>query len=531
MLKALIKKQLLETLALFGTKRRSKKTNSRIGMVILYIFVYLMMFAIFGGLSVMICKPMADLGLDWLYFSVMTAISLILGVFGSVLSTYAALYLPKDNESLLSLPIPSGMILLARMMTVYLLGFFFQSLVMLPALVCYFIVVKPAFSAAICAVLVYLLVSLLILTLSCALGFVVAAIAARVKRKSLISVFFTIAFLAVYFYCYTTAVSGLSNMLTHLAESASSIRSSAAVLYHLGRASLGWNSSFFGTAAVILALLAVTYLVMSRSFLSIATFKTGEKKAVFREDAIRSASVPAALLRKEARRLLGSPTYLINCGLGVLLMPIMAIVLLFKRGDVSETLMPILSMLRAEAFLPLALGAIVCMATCMNNSTAPSVSMEGRQIWVLQTLPVAPREIFKAKRRLQLIMTLPFAWLLTVVCIFIFPMDQSCQVLLLLMVSAFCTFMASLGLTLNLKLPRLDWVTEQQPVKQGMAVAIALFGGWILGTAIAVSGWFLLKIIPCWAILAGFTLLLIAANTLLIRWMNAKGAEIFAYLS
>lgn len=51
--------------------------------------------------------------------------------------TYPTLYAARDNEFLLSLPIPPGTILLARMTGLYLLTLFFQVLVLLPAGIVY----------------------------------------------------------------------------------------------------------------------------------------------------------------------------------------------------------------------------------------------------------------------------------------------------------------------------------------------------------------------------------------------------------
>ncbi len=52
------------------------------------------------------------LGYGWLYYALMGLLALAFGVFGSVFSTYAGLYQAKDNELLLSMPIPPRRILL-----------------------------------------------------------------------------------------------------------------------------------------------------------------------------------------------------------------------------------------------------------------------------------------------------------------------------------------------------------------------------------------------------------------------------------
>ena len=41
----------------------------------------------------------------------------------------------------------------------------------------------------------------------------------------------------------------------------------------------------------------------------------------------------------------------------------------------------------------------------MNFMTAPSVSLEGKSLWLLQSLPVEPWRIFRAKIRMQFLLT------------------------------------------------------------------------------------------------------------------------------
>ena len=61
-----------------------------------------------------------------------------MGVIGSVFNTYASLYQAKDNDLLMSLPIPALYILLIRVAGVYIVGLFYQLLVMIPTAIVYF---------------------------------------------------------------------------------------------------------------------------------------------------------------------------------------------------------------------------------------------------------------------------------------------------------------------------------------------------------------------------------------------------------
>ena len=53
----------------------------------------------------MLCVPFVDAGFSWLYFAVMGLMAIAVGIIGSVFSTYSTLYLAKDNDMLLAMPI------------------------------------------------------------------------------------------------------------------------------------------------------------------------------------------------------------------------------------------------------------------------------------------------------------------------------------------------------------------------------------------------------------------------------------------
>ena len=56
----------------------------------------------FFGMSFALCAPLAQAGMSWLYFAIMSLMAVFLGAFGSVFNTYAGLYAAKDNDLLLS---------------------------------------------------------------------------------------------------------------------------------------------------------------------------------------------------------------------------------------------------------------------------------------------------------------------------------------------------------------------------------------------------------------------------------------------
>ena len=82
----------------------------------------------------------------------------------------------KDNDLLLSMPIPVSVLMASRLLGVYLMGLMYSGVVLLPAVIVYWIVAAPSAAAVAGSILLVLLVSIFVLTLSCALGWVVAKI-------------------------------------------------------------------------------------------------------------------------------------------------------------------------------------------------------------------------------------------------------------------------------------------------------------------------------------------------------------------
>ena len=159
----------------------------------------------FTFLSLTFCGALSQAGMGWLYFLLMIGISIFLGAFGSVFNTYSGLYLAKDNDLLLSLPIRVRTIMTARLMNVYLMGTMYAATALLPALIVYWIVAGITVARIICGLLLFLMVTVIVLLLSCILGWVVAKISLRLKNKSFVTVLVSLLFIGGYYFFYFKA--------------------------------------------------------------------------------------------------------------------------------------------------------------------------------------------------------------------------------------------------------------------------------------------------------------------------------------
>ena len=520
MLKTLVKKQLMEIFRSYFYNAKTNKKRSTAGII-----AYILLFAalmiglggMFTGLSVSLCAPLTQAGMGWLYFALMSLLAIFLGAFGSVFNTYSGLYFAKDNDLLLA----------SRLLTVYLMGLMYSAVVILPAVIVYWVTVSTAPMALLGGVLLTALISIFVLTLSCALGWVVAKVSRKLKHKSFITVIVSLAGLAIYYFFVFKAQTAIEQLVANAAVYGEKIKGAAHPLYVFGLTGTGDVTAMLLSAAVILALFALTWTLLSRSFLQITTASGASGKAVYREKAVKRRSIDGALFGKELARFTASPNYMLNSGLGILLLPISGILLLWKGGTVVPLLNEAFTSQSGCAEVLLCTG--VCAIASMNDMATPSVSLEGKSLWLAQSLPVKPWQVLRAKLKVQLALTALPALVPLACMAFILPVTAALP-LVFAETLAYIAFSACLGLTLGVARANLTWTSELMPIKQSLAVTIALFGGWLY--AIVFAGLYLwqgwkLGAAAYLAIAAAVTL---AVTALLLRWLKTKGAQRFAML-
>ncbi|MGN0630064.1 MAG: hypothetical protein ACI4JN_01940 [Ruminococcus sp.] len=531
MIKALLKKQLMESFSWLYFNRKNGKKRDAKGIAVyslMYAFIFGILGYIFFQMSLILCEPLCGAGYGWLYFSIVSLVAVFLGVFGSVFNTFSSLYQAKDNDMLLAMPIKPYRILIMRLSGVYLMGLMYELMAMIPALIVWFMYGKVSIAGMIFSVILPFVLSLFILTLSCILGWVVAAVSSKVKNKSFITVILSLGFIAAYYYLYSQAYKMLSNIVANAEDVASGMKKFMYPFYHMGLAAQGNPLSMLIFTGIIAALFAVVYIILEHGFLKLATTNKGTKKVRYNEKRVKAANASSALLRKELKRFTGSPNYMLNCGLGIVIMLIAAAAILIKGGTLAEMLPKLYE--GAETIIPLIIAAALCMMTSMNDMTAPSVSLEGKNLWLVQVLPVTPWEVLKAKLKLHLLLTLPPAIVLTICTLVVFRPSVEFMFLIPAAVGAFIVTMALFGLFMNLKFPNLNWTNEIVPIKQSMSVAAALFGGWAVVIGLAVLYFLLRNIFSPAAYLGAASALLIVLSVLLFVWIKNKGSKIFAEL-
>ena len=450
-----------------------------------------------------------------LLIMMMPVLMVLAGFFFTVFAAQGVLFGGKDNDLMLSLPVSSFTLLLSRLSALYLENLFFGVFVMLPAGAAYLFFggggdVRFFLTLLLGTVLMAFLPTLLALVA----GFLLGWVSARFARKSLVSVLlYGVMLVGVVWFSFRASFL-LQDLTAQAMGVESALRSWGTPFVLLSEAACDGNLlSLVILAALCLGPFLVVSAVVARFYVPLITgLQSRGGKGNYRLGALRASGSTAALLKKEAVRFFTSPIYLFNAGLGLILLLVGAVAALVKRAALLELIGQI-SGLGELPILPL-LAAMLGFLLSTVTLTACSVSLEGKEIWILKEAPLSPRGLLMGKVGFALLLTLPCVVVGSVCAALAFGLTAGEGLLLTLLGAVFALFSAPFGLLLNLCFPKLDASNDTLAVKQSASVVITLFGSMLVVALMAGVyllsgglGWCLPALLLCaglaWAALLG----------------------------
>lgn len=537
-----------------GSRSKNKRTAalSGLGMMLVWLAAGLSFAFMFGTTFAMIAVPFHEMGLDWLYMTLAMLTTSMMMLIGTVFLAKSILFEAKDNAILLTMPISPNVILLSRMTALYLMHLLWGLTVLLPALGCHIYLVGFSVGILLRAILMYLLAALFVLALSCLLGWGLSRITARIRHKTFFTVACSLAFIAAYYYVVGT---GSSRMMVLLMNGALLADTLGAIvpLYWLGDA-IAWGtvSSFWFSVLVLVLPFAVVYVILASTFLKTVTASSGFKRVQYdagRHTGVSSAST--ALFKRENAHLLSSAIYLLNAGIGALMLGAAAVAALVKY----DTVMSVIAVFGQDMIPALFCGA-AGLILCMVLFTAPSVSLEAKTLWIVRSLPVSSAQILHAKWKLHIVWCVPPTLMMSVVgMIFFYTFDSSALLsdptfaglipqvtmtafdyaagvtALFVLPQLFSVVSGGMGLLWGLRFPNLNWTNEAQVVKQGLAVLVSMACNLILAVIPALTVYFGRAYVPVSVLLLVWTAIFAGGAAAVKRVIDTWGTKTFEAIS
>lgn len=497
---------------------KDKKQKRRfIGMTAIWIFLGMMLI----GYVVVFSYGMVYLGMAEMiptYLAVVT--SLIIFFFG-MLKAGGMIFQMNSYEILVSLPVSGTAIVISRFINMYITNLLLSALVMVPGFTVYGILVKAGFIFVWYSLLGIMVLPLLPMTAATAVGAFITAVSAKMKHKSIVSSMFTVLFAII--------LIGASNLLSSKSgEFDKAMLSNIAEVMKERISGIYPPADWFGQAVVeadlvkLLLLMLVSFLcfgvmmaVLQKKFLSICmALHTTSAKNDYQMKSLTASTPLKALWKRELRRYFASSIYISNTIIGYVLMAAASITVFIMGVEKMETLLNFPGMVgRIFPFL------IAMMAVIM-PTTSCSISMEGKQYWLVQSLPVSSRDLWNSKILVNLTIALPF-YVLTMIFGLLAVRPGFWEALCILIVpAAYILFSSVLGITVNLAMPIFDWENEIRVVKQSASAMLTMLLG-ILALPIPMIFLMIRKNLPMEAVCLP-TVVVLLGITAVLYYKNSK---------
>ena len=454
-----------------GDKKKKRRiVANAVGAVILYLMLVAFSAAIcvgFGRFGMIHAAP----GLCALSIS---ALAFMLTIF----KTNGYLFNFREYDMLMSLPFESGTVAACKFLYMYVKSLPWYAGISLAMMIGYGVYARPGFMAYVLWVVLALFLPGIPMLAASFLGFVIARIGAGFRRKNLVQTVLTFALVLFCFSLRFILESIFKNGRTQAALlTASRVAGSAERAYlpagwFADAIAVGSASGAMLLVGLTALLFSVVFLVIGRSYRNInSTLKSHAAAKRFRMTAQKKRSVARAIAFKEFRRLTGSTAYMVNGAMGEILAALLGLVTLVVGFDRIVSTVTNNAPIDPSILQP-AIPFIVYFCVGMIATTACSPSLEGKNYWILQSLPIEKKTVYQGKMLFNLWLTVPFMAFSTLCLCVSARVPAFNTALYLLLGLALCAFSTAWGCACGVRHMRLDWENEIEVIKQGAAVAV-----------------------------------------------------------
>lgn len=476
MIKLLVKNRLRGLVhgMLGKTKGGQRSSKAKIALfALLFAYLFACFIFLFSVMAFTFGSALIPVGASWLYFAIFTLATLTILFVLSIFETKSELFDCRDNDLLLSMPIPPNALVASRVIVVLVINYLIEAFVMLPCIIVY-AVISGSVTGVIGSLLVSLLIPPVATSLSCGAGYLVALISKRMRRSSLVSLILSLGFLFLYFWGYGLVITEINSFI--LEFNPENLPSNLKALEFIGNASLLKPLSIIVFAAVSLGIALLTWYLISKFYIRLVTMNKGAKKVKYVEKEHKSRSQLLALVEKELKKFVSSSTYMLNAGLGLIFAVVLSFVAAFNRNTIANF---VNQMFPGMSLAPIFIAALVLMSS-MNMMSASALSLEGKNLWILKTLPVNDSTVLLSKLLPQVIVCTPPTVLASILIIVASGAAPIYWAFMLLTPIAANVFFAVLGLVFNVAFPKFDFDNEAQPIKQSLSVTLTMLSQMII---------------------------------------------------
>ena len=464
-------------------KIKQKKDNKKSNILLFIFLCFCFMFTVWSNAN-MYFEQLAPLHLQDLVLPIFVFMISFFTIIEGAYKTGPLLFNCKDDQLLLSLPLPKRVVLFVRIFKFYVFELMFNTILFVPLIIAYLRWAESLpWTFYLSSIVMIFFLPIIPIVISCIIGTIITSLSSHFKLKNFAQIVFATIFIM--------AVLGLSlkmdKVFEYLANHATSVNDFISKLYYPSGAYYNLVTNFHFKDLILFIVINLIVYAFSIYVLSTFYFKintrlknvtTTSKKVKFNQLVIKKHSVYYSIVKKELATFFNTPVFIVNAGFGLVLYLVIVIAISIKESLVASLSTGILpenfSNMSVIAFL------LILFSGFMTSITNSLISLEGKNINILKSLPIETKTILLSKILSCLVITTPVLFVGNILLWIRFRLPIL-HVLFFLILSILVPLASHfIGIIINLKYPKLDFENATEVVKQSASSFLSVMIGMIL---------------------------------------------------
>jgi len=474
---------------------RDMKNNKRqalkaIGFIILILFSFsgvLSMFTLFNIKMFDMLKPTSQQGIVVLNTVIMaSAFTFFVGIL-TVVATY---FLNQEGDIILSLPLKSWNLLLAKFIVSYISELIFSFFIMATGILVYGIKNGEGFLYYIFSIIITFLIPVLPLSLGYFLIIPMMKFGRIFKNKDFVMYFsgFFAILIGIIFQYFSNLMAKPDVEIMQKIISSTGFFDLAAKIYYpaiLSTKALvekGFFIKIFCLITFIIITLGCFVLLlylMSDMYYETLIENVGERKRFLKVDlknVIKRKNVLLSLLSREMKLMNREPVYFINGPMIIILLPVILAISFYFQKDTLMTQFKLINLKAFSYYLNLISIAGIIFLGASTSIASTCISREGKSFEFIKSLPINPKLYVLAKLLHSLIFAVLASIIILAFDIFIFKLSLLDLLLIFLVSILILAVIFILEILIELKWPKLIWDNPQKAIKQNINAVVGILG-------------------------------------------------------
>ena len=463
------------------------ENKKSIGIIVLYIFVFLYLAGIIGVFSNGLIKELIEINQEQMFLGLILLVIAGFVLIQSIFSAINILYYSKDNEYILPLPIKPSQIVASKTNVLLLTEYFIVAIIGLIPFTIYGILTSANILYYIAMLIVLVAFPIIPVLISSLLVLIVMSFAKFTKNKNRFQLIATIFILIVVFVASFT-ISDTSTTPEQLIEMVTKANGLVETLKGsfptLGMAIDGLANESIGSQifnlfllVIITTIIYIIYIAIGQKLYlkgAVGSLASGKKtnRKLNERKAFKKSLIARTYIGKEFKTLIKNPIFFMQCVLPAILFPILIIGLLCVgiKGEQNGVPTDIAEMVTNKTSLYLAIGILCAIQFFLMfiYISVTAISRDGQNAVFMKYIPVPLMKQIDFKVIPNIVMT-TFMNIITIIIVqYLFKLPIIYLFLITIAGIAMGILQSYVSIIVDLKKPKLEWSSEYAVVKQNM---------------------------------------------------------------